>query len=355
MTKLIAITLCMAVATAAAQPAPDAPKKGTDEKAGKDETLQNGGSERPWASGVSDSEQKAALASFRDGNVSLNDGLFAKASEHYRAALQHWKHPAIHYNLALAQMNLDQPVEAYDNFKASLVFGAAPLQSQDKFDRAKDYLLLLEKEIADVEVSCDKPGAKVSVDGKPVFTAPGNFKTRVRVGRHTFVAEKAGYTTRINAPYVGAGEHFRIELKLYTADELTRYRRKWSATWMPYAVIGGGLAIGFAGGLFELSAQSSYREYDHKVATCNINNMGCANDGSLKSIRDSGDTKKTLGYVGYGVAAGAIVVGGVLAYLNRPESYQIRAEDLPGEKEDKISVAPIVTPSFAGGMVQGHF
>jgi hypothetical protein len=343
--KYIALVL-IACASAYA----DTPKN--DEKAGTNETLQNGGDARPWANAVSDADQKAATALFHDGNEMLNNGLFAKASDKYREALKHWDHPAIHYNLALALMNLDQPIDAYENLSVSVKFGEAPLQSKDKFDHAKDYLLLLDKQIADVEVSCDKPGAKVSVDGKEAFVAPGSFKTRVRVGKHTFVAEKQGYTTRINAPYVGPGEHFRIELKLFTAEELTRYHRKWDATWMPYAVIGGGVLIGFVGGLLELSAQSSYRQYDTRVNECNMDNSGCAATSSLTDLKSSGDTKKTMGIVGYGVGAGAVAVGALLAIINRPQPYQIRAEDLPSEK---TAVAPVITPGFTGAVVMGRF
>src|SRR5262249_26329304 len=152
-----------------------------------------------------------------------------------REALKHWDHPAIHYNLALAEMNLDKTVEAYTDLQASVKFGDAPLQSKDKLDNAKGYMLALEKAIADVEGTCDKPGAKVTVDGQLAFVAPGAYKAKVRAGKHTFVAEKEGYTTHINAPYISPGAPFRIDLKLFTAEELTRYHRKWDKTWIPYA------------------------------------------------------------------------------------------------------------------------
>ena len=193
---------------------------------------------------------------------------------------------------------------------------------------------------------------KVSVDGREVFVAPGKFTEKVQVGKHTFVAEKQGYTTHINAPYIGPGEKFRIELKLYTAEELTRYHRKWNATWVPWTVMGGGALIAFAGALSEFSAQSTYQQYDHKVALCNMNNAGCASTKELTDLRASGDSKKTLGYVGYGVGAAAILIGAGLAYINRPEAYQIREQDLENEK---VSVAPIITPDGAGASIQGHF
>lgn len=337
--------------TPAAAPAPSPP----GEKAGTDESLQNGGDHRPWAAGISPERQKAALVQFREGNSQLNMGLFARASETYRKALESWPHPAIHYNLALAQMNLDQPIEAYENFQKAIAYGDAPLE-KDKLEHAKEYLLLLEKQIATVEVSCDKPGARVSLDGKEVFVAPGTYKARVRIGRHTFVADKKGYTTRINAPFIGPGENFRIELKLYTAEELTRYNRRWDATWMPYAVMGGGIAIGLVGVGLELSAKSSYDDYDRRVAACSTNNAGCQTSSELTTIRESGDTKKMLGYVGYGLAGATLGAGVLLAILNRPQAYQIRPEDLQEEEaKRKLSVAPIVTPTLTGALVQGSF
>ena len=368
---LIGLALGLAAATAHAQPArPSTPPLAdgsgagsgtpvTTEKAGSDETLAKGGSvDRPWAVGVSETERTAALALFHDGNGFLNDGLFVKAADKYREALKHWEHPAIHYNLALALLNLDQPVEVYDSLAKATKYGAAPLE-KDKYEHAKEYLLLIEKQIADIEVSCDKPGAKVLVDGKLVFTAPGQYAAKTRIGKHVFIAEKEGYQARVKAPFIGPGDHFRIELKLYTAEDLTRYHRKWQARWVPYAVMGAGVVVGVVGGALELSAKSSYDDFDTKIAACNMtsNNAGCdVNSPGLKALRDSGDTKQAVGYVMYGVAAGALITGGILAYVNRQQPYEVRPEDLPGEPvEPKISVAPIVSPSTAGVAVSGHF
>lgn len=355
------LALVLSLGTALAQNTPPeqtpaaAPTPKPDEKAGSDESLSHGGDNRPWAAGVSEERQKQALVVFREANQLLNDGLFARAAETYRKALELWQHPAIHYNLALAQMNLDQPIEAYENFAKAIAYGDAPLQ-KDKLEHAKDYMLLLDKQIATIEVSCDKPGAKVSVDGKEVFVAPGTYKARVRIGRHTFVADKTGYQTRITAPFIGPGEKFRIELKLYTAEELTRYNRRWDATWIPYAVMGGGAAIGLVGVGLELSAKASYNDYDRAVAACNTSNMGCQTNAEITDLRDAGDRKKMLGYVGYGLAGATFATGVVLAILNRPQAYQIRPEDLQEEQSPpQVSLTPIVTPTMAGAMIHGRF
>src|SRR6188508_2423642 len=124
-----------------AQPKEPDPKPATPgEKAGSDESLQQGGDNRPWAAGISVERQKQALLLFREGNALLNQGLFARASDTYIKGLVSWPHPAIHYNLALAQMNLDQPIEAFENFQKAIVYGDAPLE-KDKLEHAKEYML----------------------------------------------------------------------------------------------------------------------------------------------------------------------------------------------------------------------
>jgi hypothetical protein len=305
---------------------------------------------------LSATDEQQATIDFRAGNEQLNNGLFPQAVDRYTQALAHWDHPAIHYNLALALINLERPLEVYDHLIKAIAYGPEPLD-KDKFDHAKEYLKLVEGQLADIEVSCDKPGARVSVNGKEVFVAPGKYAAKVRVGKHTFFAEKQGYNARVIAPFIGPGEKFRIELKLYTAEELTRYRRRWDRTWIPYAVIGAGAVFGAVGGGLELSASSTFRDYDATVAKCNADNVtpngGCSVTApGLQSMRDSGNAKRTTGLVMYGVAGGAVALGAVLLYLNRREAYQVRPEDL---SEDQVSITPMVAPGMAGALVQGHF
>ena len=345
-------------------PAPEQPEP---DKGTANTSLQEGGDARPWAAGVSPENQQKALGLFREGNQAHNDGLFAKAIEIYREALKFWDHPAIHYNMALSLTNLDQPVEVEAALQKAIRFGPAPLE-KGKFEHAKQALLLVEKQLATIEVSCKKEGARVSIDNKEVFVVtpgqPNVYKARVKIGKHTFVAEKPGYATGLDAPFIGPGETFRIELKLYTAEELTRYKRRWNTTWMPYAVLGAGVVAGGTGLLLSMSAQSSYDEFDAEVQRCNEQtgmNGGCdASTPGLTGLRDDGDSKRTMSYVAYGVAGAALVTGAVLVYLNRSQAYQIssdeyRREQLEQERAGKVSITPIVAPTMAGAMLQGRF
>ena len=336
----------------------------TDEKAGTNEALQKNAGYKT----VSKADEDRAVTAFRQANDYLNNGLFPQAAARYREALSFWDHPAVHYNLALALINLDQPIEVFDQLNEAIKYGNDPI-GQDKFDHAKEYLKLVAGQLADIEVSCTKVGAKISVDGKEVFTAPGSYKAKVRVGKHTFYGDKEGYNARVTAPFIGPGETFRIELKLYTAKELTRYRRRWDKEWMPYTVIGAGALVGIIGGGFEYLASSNFKDFDTAVAKCNTTSvmnspkttpMGCPSSTSgLLDMRNSGNTKRTIGIVGYGVAGAAIATGAVLAYLNRSQPYQIRPEDLEEEKAETaahpVAFTPIVSPEMTGAMVQGHF
>ncbi|MFN0245856.1 MAG: hypothetical protein ACKV2T_03040 [Kofleriaceae bacterium] len=346
-------------------PKPDTPK---DEKAGTNESLQHGATdERPWAAGVSQDRQASALKFFHLGNKELNNGLFENAIKQYRLALKEWEHPAVYYNLALALLKLDQPLEVYDSLQLAIKYGPAPLEA-DKFDHAQEYILLVSQQIANVEVTCKKPGAKVSLNGKEIFTVPADgtpqmHKQRVRIGRHTFIAEKPGVNVEAEASFIGPGETFRIELNLYSFEELTRTKRRWNKKWIPYAVLGGAAAVGAFGALMQLSAGSSYDEFDSEVARCNAdsNGMGCA-QSEVVALRDSGDTKKTLGFIGYGVAGAAIVAGVTLLYLNRETTYQITADEYKKElraagKDTRTAVqfTPMIAPDAAGAMIHGSF
>ena len=130
-------------------------------------------------------------------------------------------------------------------------------------------------------------------------------------------------------------------------------------------MIGGGAVLGIVGGVLQASASSNYKDFDAQVARCNMEagNIGCdAKAAGFADLRDSGDTKRVLGIVGYGIAGAAAVTGAVLVYLNRSVAYQIttdqyRMEELKKEqaKQKSVSLAPLVAPGAGGAMIVGRF
>ncbi|MBL8627402.1 MAG: serine/threonine protein kinase [Myxococcales bacterium] len=150
--------------------------------------------ERPWARGVSADDQRAALALFNEGNTLLRAGEYREAAARYRAALPRWDHPAIQFNLALALVDEDQPVELQRALAAAMRYGAAPLD-EDKFARAQALASLVAKQVTQLEFATQVAGRTLILDGEDVFTGPGRFQRAVAAGRHTWALRVGARTS----------------------------------------------------------------------------------------------------------------------------------------------------------------
>lgn len=312
------------------------------------EGLQGSGSDRPWAQGVSEDDQRTALDLFTQGNKLLKESIFVQAAAKYREALKHWDHPAIHYNMALALLNLDQPVEVREHLVAAMKYGAAPLD-EEKFTQAQSYQELIEKELARVKIACSEPGARVTLDGQPLFTAPGSYENFVRAGPHSISATKEGFIPFEVSRPLPAGELTTLDMKLYTQEELTEYRRRWS-TWVPWSVVAGGAVLAGSGALLQQSASSHYKTFDQGISQCG----GCVPSGSVASARSTGNTLQTAALAAYGVGGAAIVTGAVLVYMNRLMPYHA---DQKVDVVDKpqVSVSPYLAPNGGGLVAAARF
>jgi hypothetical protein len=301
---------------------------------------------RPWADGVSEEDQRTALALFEQGNGLLADSVFVKAADKYREALAHWAHPAIHYNLALALLNLDQPIEVYENLEKAMEYGPAPLDL-DKFERAKSYKQLVMKQLATIEVICDQDGAAVSMDGKPLFTGPGRYKGLVRIGEHSIIATKAGYLPTNETRSLQPGQQVQVELVLFTEEDKTLRVRRWDS-WKPWAVVGTGLALGLAGGGMHYMSQKNFNDYDALVRQ----ECPCPpGTPPATDSRDSGRTQQQIAIGAYLVGGTALATGFVLVYLNR---VQLVRTDVT-EASERVSILPILTSETAGVTAQLRF
>jgi hypothetical protein len=287
---------------------------------------------------------------FREGNVALKESLFVQAAAKYREALILWQHPGIHYNLALALLNLDQPVEVMHHLEEAVRYGALPLDS-DKFEHAQRYRALTERQLSRYEISCETPGAQVSLDGQPLFTGPGKREGLLRVGKHAVTAEKSGFVTAQQSPIFTPGDKTTLKLKLYTADELTQYKRRWNAS-MPYGVLAGGLVLAGLGGVLHWQAASQYAAFDRDITSCSEdnNNLGCRPTPTISEKRGLGTALQGAAFVGYAIGGGVAVAGVVLAVLNRAQAVRVNPESA-----SKVSVVPVAGPNQAGLVALGRF
>lgn len=305
---------------------------------------------RAWAAGVPAEKQKVALELFREGNSALKESLFPKAAQKYREALKEWDHPAIHYNMALALLNLDQPVEVYEHLLASMRFGAQPLDS-DKYEQAMRYKALTEKQLARAVVTCEVPGASVVMDGRSLFTAPGRYEGMVRAGPHSIVATKEGYLTVEQSKVLPGGETSTVKLELFRAEDLTQYRRLWPA-WIPWAVTAGGVAVLGAGAGMHLSARDAFLQYDKGIKDCtDPRTQGCTPVPALTQKLQFGQTIQPVAMGAYVVGGAALLAGATLLYVNRLQPYQVN----PGEHSVDVVVVPVLSPDFSGASALVRF
>ncbi|MFP2899129.1 hypothetical protein [Corallococcus sp. 4LFB] len=301
--------------------------------------------ERPWAKGISRADQDASLALFGEGNALLKESIFVQAVEKYRQALARWDHPAIHYNLALALMNLDQPVEVHEHLVAALRFGPAPLE-KEKFEYARNYKTLVEKQLARVDITCATPGATVTMDGQPLFVAPGRYEGLVRPGAHSIVATMTGFEPSDQSRTLLPGETTTLDLKLFTSDDLIRYKRRWSAA-MPWLVMGAGVAVAGGSAFLHLQSRDHFRAFESGIAECG----GCVPPTAVADERSQGNLMQTGAIAGYAVGGAVLVTGAVLAVLNQPKPYRIE----PGQEAATVQVTPLLGAGSGGAVATFRF
>lgn len=314
MTLRLLILLCLLVPVAA-RAAPASPSG----------QLVMGSDEKPWNRGVSLATREAARTVFLEGNRLFRVPLFARAAEQYKTALQQWKHPAFYFNLAIAQLNLGQDVEAHDSLERAIRQGAEPL-GDEQYAEAKKQLAEVERQLGRLRITCDTPGAEVTLDGAALFVGPGVYQGWATAQPHELTAKRDGYISEAKRVAIAHGETRQVSLDLVTLSEATDRSRRW-ATWKPWAVVGTGAAVMAAGGVVHALAARNFNDYDEKFAKlpcaamrdmvpagCSREQIGAALDQQL----DRANRQQRIAIGAY-IGGGALVAAGaVLLYFNRP-------------------------------------
>lgn len=309
--------------------------------------------ERPWAKGVSEENQRAALQLFREGNALLRESFWSKAVDKYTQALKLWDHPGIHYNLALALVNLDRPIDTHEHLQAALKYGPVPLDS-DKHEQALRYMVLVEKQLTKVDVRCDLAGASVKLDGRELFVGPGRYEGLITAGPHAIIATKEGYLTREISETFVPGDSRVIDVQLLTEDDLSEMRRLFSNA-IPWTVLLAGVAVGGGSVGLHLGARGQYLDYDKGIEACaaaDLTTGGCTPGLDLQAKKQSADTLQSLAFVGYSVGGAAIVTGAILLYVNRLQPYRRQTVDLV---TPKAALVPMVGPGVGGAQLHVSF
>lgn len=301
------------------------------------------GAEKPWDEGISVEQRRAARAVFLGANQLARDRFFATAAVEYKQAIALWAHPAFHYNLALAQLQLDQPIEAYESLERALQHGPEPLGTA-KYEQGRREFAMLESQLGRIEIVCDEPDAQVMLDGKPLFTSPGRYRGVVRPGAHQLVATRAGLPPVVEQAVLSPGEQGRFALAFQYMEEAVRERR-WAA-WKSWSVVGAGAALVLGGAYLDWHSTKKFDDYDQafRVNCAQGCDEGDISD-DLVDRRQQAEREQRIA-VGVYVAGGvALAAGAALVYLGRGR--EVRRRGQPASL-NRSAVVPVISADSVG-------
>jgi hypothetical protein len=277
--------------------------------------------DKPWADGVPAEKQTKALDLYRQGNEQFEQGHYLEALAKYEVALVEWDHPSIRYNAAVCLINLGRADEAYENLMAALRFGGAPLSAELQ-RQAHTYEALLASQLAELEVQCKEPAAKVMLDGKELLDCPGSQARKLRAGRHQVVAQKPGFQTDSRAVELAPGKKTTLVLELKVLGSRGRLERRWPR-WLPWSVLAGGVVVsGIAVPLY-FNASSDWDAWDQQLTAycntgCDPSTLDAMQRARLDELDDTRHRSATIAYTAIGIGAVGVAAGFTLVLLNQP-------------------------------------
>lgn len=313
------------------------------------EAVAAAGSNAPWSNGVALARRQTARDIFVAANDLARKRFFASAAAQYRQALEIWPHPAFFYNLAMVQLQLEQPIEAHANLERAVEHGSEPLDG--RYIQARQQLALLESELSPIVVGCAEPGAQVMLDGKLLFRGPGRHRGIVRPGTHQLVATRRGLTPVVEQIVVAPGEKGRFVLT-FEYPELAVSRRPWPA-WRSQAVVGAGAALLLAAGILDWHSSRMFDEYDRMVEDgCP---RGCTDEMSppgLDDLKSRARREQHVATATYVASGAALATGMILMYFGRERTTRRRMRPPPEPEAETGAVSgafmPLVSPGSMG-------
>lgn len=323
----------------------------------------------PRASAQSEGDKKQAQALQAEGLRLMqkgdNQGAVSKFEEAFRLVAS----PKILFNMGKAHLALGDEVKALEELERFL--DEAPFAPKESRDEAQHKVEALRPRLAYIEIQADDAGSTISVDGRPVGSAPLARPIVVMPGSHEVRVEKAEMVTDVRQVAPIAGQKVRVAVRLTSIAARVPAPAAVSPppmagaapvagapappgpgepapaaglTAAPGATPNGGdggarlrlmgIAFGAAGVVaaavgvgFGLAAKSDGEENARTGATFS------------ESTYDAGHRAQTLQYVGYAMGA-ALIAGGVTCWVLGNRGH----EPAPG--------APVVSfvPASGGGL-----
>ncbi|WP_428266935.1 hypothetical protein [Haliangium sp.] len=288
-----------------------------------------------WGGGASPAERRSARDLFLEANEMVRQRYFAIAVDKFQEAIALWNHPAFHHNQAIAHINLDQPIEAYEALERAVEHGPAPL-GEVRYQQARRHLTLLGERLVRIQIACPEPGAQVLLDSRILFTGPGEYQGLVRPGVHQIVATKPGLPPDLEQPVLSAGETRRIEIGRWNR-EIEVMERRWGA-WVPWVAVSAGAAVVLGAGYLDWRSSTDFDRFDRDFrGQCPGGCQDAQVERETRGYLDLGEDRQRLSALSYAVGGAALITGGVLLYLNRERPVLRKALEL-----ERVSITPRV-------------
>jgi hypothetical protein len=297
-----------------------------------------------------DAENKAkAQALLVEGSALYRNGEYAAALAKFEAAYAVFPSPKLWFNIGQANRDLDRPVRALDAFERYL--SGVPDAPPDMAADARASVADLQKKLGRLRIDCETPGAEISLDGKPIGTAPLPDAIWATLGRHQVTASSAGFAPAIEGVDVVAGGLHKVGLRLAALapppppppapapapvvetppltpvpaltprTELTEpaappanaregwwLGRKW--TWV---AAGSAVLLGVGATVLSVSVKSRYDELNTSCGSGNPDRPGC-DPGDISSL----SARQTTANLLWGLTGAAVVTASVLFFVEGP-------------------------------------
>jgi hypothetical protein len=209
----------------------------------------------------SDGQAKArAQGLLSEGTAAYGRGDYAAALDKFTAAYKIFPSPKLWFNIGQANRDLGRPVEAVEAFDRFLRdAGDAPPET---LAEARRSAAELKTKLGQINVRCPTDGAEITIDGKPVGSAPLGEMLWATPGRHQIAGQLDGFSPAIEDVVVELGQVTPVDIQPRPIDtslkdgrwpdglgpgvpqERPVYRRGWF--WIAAGVvvaIGAGIAI----------------------------------------------------------------------------------------------------------------
>ncbi len=288
-----------------------------------------------------------ADARFHEGLAFVQAGQYEQARLAFAQAYAISKDPTTLWNLALAEMKTNHPVDAIRHFRQ---FKRDPKANAQDIPTCTSLIERMEAQTCHVIVKT-APGAEITVDGErwseeaptsdPIDVSEGVHTIRVQLGTRWASKDIEGVKGQEVTITLDVGEapqeHHDHDVGPPTHDRTKMFPPPTGAMILGgVGLVGVGLGVGF--GLASSSAGSDAQTLADKKVCANAASPDCA---SLQSKNDTAKQDGVISTIGY-VGGGALVAGGIIWWLVAP-------------RHEEVAVAPSVGRGSATLTLSGRF